>query len=134
MKFISKLFVFVASIIVLLGVGAFLLPNLTKNKHSELAMAADNVNPLVKIEDVYASTNAKPIRHFIGGGGEDEYTYHLVTYNAQGQSRTLAFDSQWKLKPNKFLKISTKGQNVESWGKVDRATVPSGIRQELMMS
>jgi len=134
MKFISKLFVFVASIIVLLGVGVFLLPILTKNKHSELAMAADNVNPLVKTEDVYASTNAKPIRHFIGGGGEDEYTYHLLTYNAQGESRTVAFDSQWKLKPNKFLKISTKGQNVESWSKVDRATVPSGIRQKLMMS
>lgn len=71
MKFISKFFAFVVGVVVLLGVGAVMLPNFTKNKHSELAMAADNVNPMVKVDTVYASTNAKPIRHFIGGGGED---------------------------------------------------------------
>lgn len=134
MKFIGKFLTFVVGVVVVLGVGAFLLPNITKNKHSEIAMAADNINPLVKTEDVYASTNAKPIRHYIGGGGEDEYVYQLLTYNAKGEARTLTFDSQWKLKPNKFLKISAKGQNVESWGKVDPSSVPSGIRQNLMMA
>ncbi|MFC6259679.1 YxeA family protein [Levilactobacillus fujinensis] len=106
---------------------------MTRNKHSELAMALDNVNPMVKAETVYASTNAKPVRHFIGGGGEDEYTYQLLTYNSAGKSRTLTFDSQWRLKPQKFLKISTKGQNVESWGAIGRESVPSGVRQSLMM-
>lgn len=134
MKFIAKFSVFIGGIILVLGIGAAILPGLTKNKHSEIAMAADNVNPLVKTETVYASTNAKPVRHYIGGGGEDEYVYQLLTYNAQGQARTLTFDAQWKLKPNKYLKISTKGQNVESWGKVARADVPSGVRQNLMMS
>jgi len=129
-KFVSVIIVLVA----IAGVGAVVLPNMTKNKHSELAMALDNVNPMVKTETVYASTNAKPVRHFIGGGGEDEYTYQLLTYNAEGKSRTLTFDSQWRLKPQKYLKILTKGQNVESWGEIARETVPSGVRQNLMMA
>lgn len=133
MKILSKLIAVVAGLAVLGVVGAVILPGVTKNKHSEWAMAADNVNPLVKTETVYASTNAKPVRHYIGGGGEDEYVYQLLTYNDQGKARTLTFNAQWRLKPNKFLKITTKGQNVENWEKVDRAAVPSGVRQNLMV-
>ncbi|MGX6429456.1 YxeA family protein [Levilactobacillus yonginensis] len=134
MKFLGKFGLFIVGFVAVAGVGAILLPALTKNKHSELAMAVDNVNPLVKSETVYASTSAKPIRQFIGGGGEKEYTYQLLTYNQQGKSRTLTFDSQWRLKPQRFLKIETKGQNVESWSAAAKETVPSGIRQNLMMS
>ncbi|WP_143462075.1 YxeA family protein [Levilactobacillus enshiensis] len=133
MKILGKFLAVVGVLVALAGVGAIVLPNMTKNKHSELAMALDNVNPMVKTETVYASTNAKPVRHFIGGGGEDEYTYQLLTYNSAGKARTLTFDSQWRLKPQKYLKISTKGQNVESWGAIARESVPSGVRQNLMM-
>jgi len=134
MKILGKFLAVIGVLVALAGIGAVVLPNMTKNKHSELAMALDNVNPMVKTETVYASTNAKPIRHFIGGGGEDEYTYQLLTYNSEGKSRTLTFNSQWRLKPQKYLKISTKGQNVESWGATARETVPSGVRQNLMMA
>ncbi|MFC6207964.1 YxeA family protein [Levilactobacillus tongjiangensis] len=134
MKILGKFGLFIIGLAAVAGVGAILLPALTKNRHSELAMAIDNVNPLVKNETVYASTSAKPVRQFIGGGGEKEYTYQLVTYNQQGKSRTLTFDSQWRLKPQRFLKIETKGQNVESWSEAKKESVPSGVRQNLMMS
>lgn len=94
-------------------------------------MALDNVNPLVKSETVYASTSAKPVREYIGGGGEKEYTYQLLTYNQSGTSRTLTFDSQWRLKPNKFLQIETKGQNVESWSAVVSDRIPGGVKKNL---
>jgi len=134
MKFLMKFGMFCAGVVVLIGAAAVITPNLTKNHGTELAMAIDNVNPAVKIEDVYASTSVKPIRHFIGGGGEKEYVYELATYNNHGQMRKLTFDSQWVLKPNRYLKINTKGQNVETWEAIDRAEVPSGVRQNLMMS
>ncbi|WP_253290267.1 hypothetical protein [Levilactobacillus brevis] len=44
------------------------------------------------------------------------------------------FDAQWRLKPQRFLKIKTKGQNVESWTATARQEVPSGVRQNLLMS
>lgn len=132
MKILRKLIAVIGGLAVIGVVGAVILPGVTKNQHSEWAMAADNVNPLVKTTDVYASTNAKPVRHYIGGGGEDEYVYQLLTYNAKGEARTLTFDSQWRLKPNKFLKITAKGQNVETWEKVERTAVPSHVRQNLM--
>lgn len=134
MKFLIKLAVFCGVVLVLVGLGAALTPNLTKNRGSELAMAIDNVNPAVKTETVYADTTIKPVRHYIGGGGEHEYVYEMQTYNQKGEARKLHFESQWVLKPHRYLKITTKGQNVETWEAVDRGNVPSGVRQNLMMS
>lgn len=119
--------------IILVG-GALILPGMTKNKDSELAMAVDNVNPLVKPETVYAGTTRQPVRQFTGGAGEQEYTYRLVTYNAKGQARTVCFNSQWRLKRGKYLALQTKGQNVESWRAVSRDQVPSGVRQTILMA
>jgi len=95
-------------------------------------MAVDNVNPLVKRETVYASTSVKPKNSFIGGGGEKEYTYQLMTYNRNGQARKLTFLSQWRLKPDKYLAITTKGQNVETWKATQR--VPDEAKSNLAMS
>ena len=134
MKFLMKLGLLFGGLAVLIGAGAIITPNLTKNHGSELALAIDNVNPAVKTEDVYADTTVKPIRHYIGGGGEHEYVYEMQTYNQRGESRKLHFESQWVLKPHRYLKITTKGQNVETWKAVDKSEVPSGVRQNLMMS
>ena len=133
MKFLLKFGLFCGGLFVLIGAGAVITPNLTKNHGSELALAIDNVNPAVKTEDVYADTTVKPIRHYIGGGGEHEYVYEMQTYNQKGEARKLHFESQWILKPHHYLKITTKGQNVETWKAVDRDDVPSGVRQNLMM-
>lgn len=134
MKFLLKFGLFCGGLLVLIVAGAVITPNLTKNHGSELALAIDNVNPAVKTEDVYAETTVKPIRHYIGGGGEHEYVYEMQTYNQRGEARKLHFESQWILKPHHYLKITTKGQNVETWEAVDKADVPSGVRQNLMMS
>ncbi|MFC6275756.1 YxeA family protein [Levilactobacillus tangyuanensis] len=131
MKIIKRLLGLAALLIGILGLTAALVPQMTRNQHSEWAMALDNVNPLVKSETVYASTSAKPVREYIGGGGEKEYTYQLLTYNQSGTSRTLTFDSQWRLKPNKFLQIETKGQNVESWSAVVSDRIPGGVKKNL---
>lgn len=118
-----------------LGIGgAVILPGLTKNKSSELAMAVDNLNPLVRPETVYAATTRPPRNHFIGGGGEKEYTYCLTTYNSQGAARTVTFLAQWRLKPHKYLAITTKGQNVMTWHAVAAAAVPRSVRENLAMA
>ncbi|CAJ1227685.1 hypothetical protein LZY01_01460 [Levilactobacillus zymae] len=134
MKILGKLITTGIVLGVILIGGAVVLPGLTKNRSSEVAMAIDNVNPLVQTETVYASTSVQPVRQFIGGGGEKEYEYRLVTYNATGQARTITFDTQWRLKRGKYLAIRTKGQNVESWQAVTREKVPSGVRQNILMA
>ncbi|KRN01729.1 hypothetical protein FD13_GL000683 [Levilactobacillus senmaizukei DSM 21775 = NBRC 103853] len=131
MKIIKRLLGLAALLIGGLGLTAAFIPQVTRNQHSEWAMALDNVNPLVKSETVYASTSAKPVREYIGGAGEKEYTYQLLTYNSAGKSRTLTFDSQWRLKPNKFLQIETKGQNVESWSAVLNDRIPGSVKRNL---
>ncbi|MCW3777387.1 YxeA family protein [Levilactobacillus namurensis] len=134
MKILGKLILGIVVLGSLIVGGAVIVPSLTKNRHSELAMAVDNVNPLVKTETVYASTTAKPVSSFIGGAGEKEYRYQLVTYTAKGDARTLAFESQWRLKPHCYLAITTKGQNVESWERVATQKVPASVRENLVMS
>lgn len=96
----------------------------TRNHTSTYAAALDNLNPWVQTESVYTSTNVQPDRHYIGGGGEDEYVYTVSAINAQGKKRTLRFESQWQLKPNHHLHIVTKGQNVESWQAIALANIP----------
>lgn len=134
MKLVKGFLWLLVGAVVVVGGSLFWLPQFTKNKHSELVMALDNVNPVVKPETVYALTTTKPVRQFTGGAGEKEYTYRLTTYNDRGQTRIVMFDAQWRLKPQHFLKIKTKGQNVESWTATARQEVPSGVRQNLLMS
>lgn len=103
----------------------------TRNNTSEFAAALDNLNPLVKNETVYISTNVKPDRHFIGGGGEDEYVYTVSSVNAAGKTRKLQFLSQWQLKPNRYLAIQAKGQNVVSWQATTASKIPQAAKTVL---
>jgi uncharacterized protein (TIGR01655 family) len=103
----------------------------TRNNTSEFAAALDNLNPLVKDETVYVSTNVKPDRHFIGGGGEDEYVYTVTSVNAAGKQRKLQFLSQWRLKPNRYLAIQAKGQNVVSWQATTASKLPQKVKMKL---
>ncbi|ETY73734.1 hypothetical protein LFAB_10825 [Lactiplantibacillus fabifermentans T30PCM01] len=118
-------------LIVAVGVGVlFGSSALTKDKGTELAMALDNVNPLVKVTTVYAKTD-KVVRKFTGGAGEDEYVYRLQTVNANGEKRWLTFNAQHRLKLNHYLKIETKGQNVESWEAVSTSELPNSVANNL---
>ncbi|MFC6181488.1 YxeA family protein [Lactiplantibacillus daowaiensis] len=121
-------------VIIGIGVGALLGSSaLTKNQGSEFAMALDNVNPMVQVTTVYGLTN-RPTGHRIGGAGEDEYTYQIKTVDAAGNRRTLTFDAQKRLKLQHYLKIETKGQNVESWEAVQPASMPGGVLRKLAES
>ncbi|MFD1419352.1 YxeA family protein [Lactiplantibacillus songbeiensis] len=121
-------------LLVLIGLGAGALFGssvLTKNSGSELSMALDNVNPFVKTTTVYGLTN-ETVKHGKGQMGEDIYTYRLQTYDAQGHARTLTFTADKRLKLKHYLKIETKGQNVETWEGVTQAVVPTSVVQLLV--
>ncbi|MCJ8183108.1 MULTISPECIES: YxeA family protein [Lactiplantibacillus] len=115
----------------LFGVGLGILsPALTKDRGDEFAMALDNVNPMVAETTVYALTN-QPIDHHLGQMGEDVYTYRLRTSDGQGKRRWLTFTADHRLKQRHYLKIDTKGQNVNSWEAVTVSAVPQRARQAL---
>lgn len=117
-----------------LGVGAlFGSGAMTKDSGSELAMAMDNVNPLVKTSTVYGVTNTA-IKKGKGGVGEDVYTYRIKTYDAKGATRWLTFNADKRLKLNKYLKIDTKGQNVNSWEAISSQAVPKSVIAQLAKS
>lgn len=56
MKLVKGFLWLLVGAVVVVGGSLFWLPQFTKNKHSELVMALDNVNPVVKPETVYALT------------------------------------------------------------------------------
>ncbi len=115
----------------LLGIGLGVLsPSLTKDRGDEFAMALDNINPLVAETTVYGLTN-QPIDHHLGQMGEDVYTYRLRTCDGQGKRRWLTFTADHRLKQRYYLKIDTKGQNVNSWEAVTVSAVPQRARQAL---
>ncbi|BDZ31440.1 YxeA family protein [Lactiplantibacillus sp. WILCCON 0030] len=126
----------IIGLLVVIGIGAGALLGagaLTKDNGSELSMALDNVNPLVKTSTVYAVTNAA-VKKGKGGVGEDIYTYRMRTYDTQGHARWLTFTADKRLKLNKYLKIDTKGQNVNSWEAVSLQAVPKTVIQQLGQS
>ncbi|WP_137624695.1 YxeA family protein [Lactiplantibacillus pingfangensis] len=125
---IGLLVVMGVSVAALLGAGT-----LTKDSGSELSMALDNVNPLVKTSTVYGVTNTA-IKKGKGGAGEDIYTYRIKTVDVKGQARWLTFTADKRLKLNKYLKIDTKGQNVNSWEAVSLQAVPKTVVQQLANS
>lgn len=50
----KKRAIWLAAIIMMISVGTLLIvPTMTKNQGSELAMAVDNLNPFVKVQTVY---------------------------------------------------------------------------------
>lgn len=117
-----------------LGVGAlFGSGAMTKDSGSELSMAMDNMNPLVKASTVYGVTNTA-IKKGKGGVGEDVYTYRIKTYDAKGATRWLTFNADKRLKLNKYLKIDTKGQNVNSWEAISSQAVPKSVIAQLAKS
>lgn len=118
-------------VIIMLSVGTLLItPTITKNQGSELAMAVDNLNPLVKVQTVYGRTNSA-VSHTTGQMGEDVYTYRVLTSDGQGNQRWLTFTANHRLKQRHYLKIETKGQNVNAWEAVSTTNVPRNVQEVL---
>ncbi len=123
-------------LVVMIGVvvgGLFASSAFTKDRGDELAMALDNVNPLVKVSTVYGLTN-QAVSHSKGQMGEDVYQYQMTTLDANGQRRQLTFTADHRLKLNHYLKIETKGQNVNTWEAVGANAVPSRVQSGLTNS
>ncbi|MGO3899397.1 MAG: YxeA family protein [Lactiplantibacillus argentoratensis] len=119
------------AVIIMVSVGvSFVVPTMTKNQGSEFAMAVDNLNPFVKVQTVYGRTT-RAISHSTGQMGEDVYTYRMLTSDAQGKQRCLTFTADHRLKQGHYLKIETKGQNVNSWEAVETHQVPADIQKVL---
>ena len=118
-------------VIVMISVGTLLIaPTITKNQGSELAMAVDNLNPLVKVQTVYGRTNSA-VSHTTGQMGEDVYTYRVLTSDGQGNQRWSTFTADHRLKQRHYLKIETKGQNVNAWEAVSTTSVPRNVQEVL---
>lgn len=118
-------------VIVMLSVGTLLItPTITKNRGSELAMVVDNLNPLVKVQTVYGRTNSA-VSHTTGQMGEDVYTYRVLTSDGQGNQRWSTFTADHRLKQRHYLKIETKGQNVNAWEAVSTTNVPRNVQEVL---
>lgn len=131
MKFLRNVLLWAAGIVIVLAVAGLGSAQFTRNQTGEIPAALDNINPLVKTETVYMATNVEPVKHFKGGGGEDEYTYVVTTVNADGKTRKLEFNAQWRLKAHKYLAITTKGQNVEHWTAAAASAVPTKVKAML---
>lgn len=65
-------------------------------------------------------------------GNSMDYAYDTVSYNAQGQARTIRYTAFGKkIKPNHYLAITTKGQNVRQWAEVAWRNIPSAAQVKL---
>lgn len=129
----KKLLLGLVALIVVAGGALLFSSHATKDQGTELAMALDNVNPMVKESTVYGLTN-EAVSHTKGQMGEDVFTYKMRTVDVHGNERQLTFTADHRLKLNHYLKIDTKGQNVNSWAAVQETTVPSIIRTGLNKS
>ncbi|CAM3280426.1 YxeA family protein [Lactiplantibacillus plajomi] len=129
----KKLLLGLVALIVVAGGALLFSSHATKDQGTELAMALDNVNPMVKESTVYGLTN-EAVSHTKGQMGEDVFTYKMRTVDVHGNERQLTFTADHRLKLNHYLKIDTKGQNVNSWEAVQETTVPSIIRTGLNKS
>lgn len=128
---------------VILYVGLFLglaflfygTPMITKNKTSDAAMVIDLFNPFVKNTEVYVKTTDEYVDTYKSAGVKDEelnYVYQTTSYNEKGKKRQLKYVSFGKkLTPNKYLRLTTKGQDVRHWEEVDQKEVPKEALEQL---
>lgn len=129
----KKSYVLFASLFILLGALFFGSPLLTKNNTSDAAMVIDLFNPFVKNTEVYVKTTEDYVTTYKSEGSDKEnYVYETVSVNEKGKKRELKYVSfEKKLTPNKYLKITTKGQDVRRWAEVERSEVPEKALKEI---
>lgn len=101
----------------------------TVNNTSESAAIIDLINPIVSEETFYTKTKAEIAYEYPDAVSKVEnYAYIQECYNQEGQKRVLKFVSFGKkLKTNRFLKLSSKGQYIRSWEEVQESNLPVNI-------
>ena len=116
----------IISIIVTFIVALFITPLMTKNQTSDWAILLDNINPIVPESYVYVKT-AEPNESI-----NKDATYISQSYNEKGKGRTIAYKSFGKtLATDRYLKVFTKGQNVQNWEEIPADKVPEKALNKL---
>lgn len=125
-----------------LGVLFFGTPLLIKNNTSNTALVLDLFNPFVKHTEVYVKTTEEFVTTYETSGEKKSsnenkqeglnYVYVTTSYNNKGKKRDLKYISFGKkLTPNKYLKVTNKGQNVRKWEEVSEKEVPKEALEQL---
>lgn len=122
----KKKVIFYASLFLGLAFLFYGTPLITKNKTSDTAIVLDLLNPFVKNTEVYLKTSDNYVDTYKSNGEEDtNYVYITTTYNEKGKKRRIKYVSFGKkLTPNKYLKVTTKGQDVRRWEEISKEEVP----------
>lgn len=127
-----KTILFISLLIFLLTI-FYGTPLLTRNKTSTTASMLDLLNPFVKSSEVYLKTTNDYLAIYEDAvDGTTNYVYEGISINKLGSSRKLTYISFGKsLKPNKFLKLKIKGQNVREWEEVTKKELPKRVLTEI---
>lgn len=128
-KFLIGIGVFIVAVV---GLG-FGLKFWTTGQTTNTAMVIDLFNPFVTQETVYVKTTSQYAHKYQDSTGSGtNYAYDTVSYNAQGQARKLRYTAFGKrIKPDRYLAIVTKGQDVRHWAEVAWHDIPAAAQKQL---
>ncbi|WP_256924820.1 YxeA family protein [Candidatus Enterococcus mansonii] len=105
----------------------------TYNNPSTAAAIIDRLNPLVKTATLYTKTTENYEYKYPDATSKIEnFTYVQTCYTNNGKKRKLEYISFGKkITPDKFLKITAKGQNVIMWEEISRKDLPQTVSRLL---
>lgn len=126
MKHFCKSVLMILFIIVISIIG---LRIYTYNNISTAAAMIDYFNPLVKTATLYTKTTETYDYTYPDAVSKIEnFAYVQTCYTNKGEKRKLEYISFGKkLKPDKFLRLTVKGQNVMNWEEIDKGDLPNNI-------
>ncbi len=119
----------IMSLAVLLLVSAFGFRLHTCNNTSDAAALIDQLNPLVQTETLYVKTTDKYAYKFPDAVSKiDNFTYIQTCFDKNGHTRKLSYTSFGRpLTPKRFLRVTTKGQSIQTWEEIDEQEIPQKI-------
>ena len=119
MKTILKL---AAGILLFLG-GLTLFSNYAPD---EIAQIIDQMNPFVPTTDMYVKTTHPESVNSYGTA-----FYKQTAADEKGKTRKIQFTGISQLKLDHYLKLTTKGQHVETYEEVNKDSVPKKALQQI---
>lgn len=101
----------------------------TYNNLSSSAAIIDQLNPLVKTEKVYTKTTQTFDHKYPDAITKiDHFVYVQTCYTSNAQKRRLAYISyEEKLKANKIIELTVRGQKVRYWQEINEQDVPKKV-------
>ncbi|MBO0473695.1 YxeA family protein [Enterococcus ureasiticus] len=126
MKHFCKTFLMLIAIVVISIIG---LRIFTYNNTSTAATMIDYFNPLVKTATLYTKTTEKSDYTYPDAVTKIEnFAYVQTCYKNKGEKRKIEYISFGKkLTPDRFIKLTVKGQNVIFWEEIDKKELPEKV-------